>query len=231
MSTGLRVVSSMATRALLVDLAADGSARGGERVTVESAGGVDVARRVAAGEPFDVVVLASDAIDRLLAAGHLVAGSKTDLVRCAVAIAVPEGAPRPSVADEAGLRLAVQAASRIALSTGPSGTALVKLFERWGLADTVRARLVKAPPGVPVGRLLAEGNADLGFQQLSELLGLPGIAVLGTMPPGLEVVTTFSAACCPAVRSLGDVQPLLARWRSAATDEMKHRHGMLDARA
>lgn len=152
---------------------------------VESVGGVDAARRVAAGEAFDVVVLASDAIDRLLAAGHLVAGSKVDLVRCDVAIAVPEGAPHPSVADEAGLRAAVSAASRIALSTGPSGTALVKLFERWGLADAVRDRLVQAPPGVPVGRLLAEGAADIGFQQFSELLGLPGIAVLGTMPrPG-----------------------------------------------
>lgn len=198
---------------------------------VESVGGVDAARRVAAGEAFDVVVLASDAIDRLLAAGHLVAGSKVDLVRCDVAIAVPEGAPHPSVADEAGLRAAVSAASRIALSTGPSGTALVKLFERWGLADAVRDRLVQAPPGVPVGRLLAEGAADIGFQQFSELLGLPGIAVLGTMPPGLEIVTTFSAACCIAGRSMADVQPLLARWRSAATDEMKHRHGMIDARA
>lgn len=231
MTAALRVISSMATRALLADLAADWSAQRGEPVRVESVGGVDAARRVAAGETFDVVVLASDAIDRLLAAGHLAAGSKVDLVRCEVAIAVPHGAPHPSVADEAGLRAAVSAASRIALSTGPSGTALVKRFERWGLADAVRDRLVQAPPGVPVGRLLAEGQADIGFQQLSELLGLSGIAVLGTMPPGLEIVTTFSAACCVAGRGRADVQPLLARWRSAATDEMKHRHGMLDARA
>ena len=221
----VRVISSMATRALLADLAADGSAR------VESVGGVDAARRVAAGEPFDVVVLASDAIDRLLSAGHLVPGSKVDLVRCDVAIAVPESAPRPSVADEAGLRAAVSAAPRIALSTGPSGTALVQRFERWGLADTVRHRLVQAPPGVPVGRLLAQGDADIGFQQLSELLGLPGIAVLGTMPPGLEIVTTFSPACCGAARWVPDVHPLLAGWRPGATDEMKRRHGMTDARA
>jgi molybdate transport system substrate-binding protein len=231
MSAGLRVISSMATRALLADLAADWSAQGGDPVWVESVGGVDATRRVAAGEPFDVVVLASDAIDRLLAAGHLAAGSKIDLVRCDVAIAVPESAPRPSVVDETGLRSAVATAFRIALSTGPSGTALVKLFERWGLADTVRARLVQAPPGVPVGRLLAEGKADLGFQQFSELIGLPGIAVLGTMPPGLEVVTTFSAAYGVAGRSVADAGPLLAWWRSAATDEMKHRHGMTDARA
>ena len=227
MSGEIHVLSSMATRALLAELAAAGSTP----VRVESVGGVDAAKRVAAGETFDVVVLASDAIDRLLAAGHLAAGSKVDLVRCDVAIAVPDGAQRPSVADEAGLRAAVSAASRIALSTGPSGTALVKRFERWGLADAVRDRLVQAPPGVPVGRLLAEGQADIGFQQLSELLGLSGIAVLGTMPPGLEIVTTFSAACCVAGRGRAEVQPLLARWRSAATDEMKHRHGMLDARA
>jgi len=218
MSRELHVLSSMATRALLAELAAQWPAP----VRVESVGGVDAAKRVAAGEPFDVVVLASDAIDRLVAAGHLAADSKVDLVRCDVAVAVPSGAPRPSVADEAGLRAAAAAAGRIAVSTGPSGVALAKLLERWGLAD----RLVQAPPGVPVGRLLAQGDADLGFQQRSELLDLPGIAVLGAMPPGLEIVTTFSAASRDAV----DAAPLLSHWRSPATDETKQRHGMMPAR-
>ncbi|MET0348479.1 MAG: substrate-binding domain-containing protein [Rhizobacter sp.] len=221
MSGDLHVLSSMATRALLAELAVQWSAP----VRVESVGGVDAAKRVAAGEAFDVVVLASDAIDRLVAAGHLAAESKVDLVRCDVAIAVPSGAPRPSVADEAGLRSAAAAAGRIAVSTGPSGVALAKLLDRWGIAD----RLVQAPPGVPVGRLLAQGEADLGFQQLSELIDLPGIAVLGTMPPGLEIVTTFSAAR-PATRDAVDAVPLLAHWRSAATDETKRRHGMMPAR-
>jgi len=222
MSGELHVLSSMATRALLAELAADWPAP----VRVESVGGVDAARRVAAGEPFDVVVLASDAIDRLIAAGHLAAGSKVDLVRCDVAIAVPSGSPRPSVANEAGLRAAAEAAGCIALSTGPSGVALTRLLEGWGLAD----RLVQAPPGVPVGRLLAQGDAALGFQQLSELIGLPGIDVLGTMPPGLEIVTTFSAARGVADRDKVDAERLLSHWRSATTDETKQRHGMMPAR-
>lgn len=223
----VHVVSSMATKALLAELVAAG---GGLPVRLESVGGVDAAKRVAAGEPFDVVVLASDAIDRLMAGGHLVDGSKTDLVRCDVAIAVRAGALRPPVADEAGLRAAVAGARRVALSTGPSGVALRQLFERWGLADTLGERLVQAPPGVPVGSLIAQGDADLGFQQLSELIGLADIEVLGPMPPGLEIVTTFSAARCRAGNPALDVQPLLDHWRSARTDDAKHRHGMTHAR-
>jgi len=231
MTAAIRLVSSMATRALLAELVVDRQAPGGAPIHVESIGGVEAARRVAAGEPFDIVVLAADAIERLLAGHHLVAGSRRDLVRSVVAVAVPQGAPHPHIGDEPALRAAVVAARRIAFSTGPSRTALLRLFARWGLSDTLRDRLVQAAPGVPVADLVARGDAELGFQQLSELLHARGVEVVGTMPPGLEIVTTFSAAVCSASRNAATLQPLLDALRAAVPDDAGQRHGMTPARA
>lgn len=225
-STPLNVVSSMATRQVLAELSRAYAAQAGCAVALESVGGVDAARRVQAGERFDAVVLASDAIDRLVDSGHVVAGSRVDLVRSPVAIAVRAGAPRPDVGSEAALRQAVQAARRIAYSTGPSGTHLARLFERWGLAADLRDRIVQPPPGVPVGSLVARGEVELGFQQLSELMHLEGIAVIGTLPAGCAFVTTFSAGLCAASTQAEAVRALLEFMASPAADAAKRRHGM-----
>jgi len=219
-------ISSMATRQVLAELAGAYWQRADVEVAFESVGGVDAAKRVQAGEPFDVVVLAADAIDQLVAAGRVVAGSRTDLVRSGVAIAVRSGAPRPDIGSEAALRRAVLSARTLGCSTGPSGAALAKLFGRWGIAGAVRDRTVLAPPGVPVGQLVASGEVELGFQQLSELMPLRGIDVLGPMPPGIEIVTTFSAGLCAASTQPEAVRALLAFMRSPATADAKRRHGM-----
>jgi molybdate transport system substrate-binding protein len=202
--------------------------RGGE-VAFEAVGGVEAARRVQEGEPFDVVVLAAGAIDQLAAAGRTLAGSATALARSPVAIAVPRGAPAPAVDTEASLREAVLSARGVGYSTGQSGVALQRLFERWGIADAMRPRLVLAPPGVPVGALIARGEVALGFQQLSELAALEGIDVIGTMPPGLEILTTFSGAICATSTRTDAARALLDFLRSPAVDEAKLRHGMQPA--
>ena len=183
----------MATRQLLAELGTAFEQRTGCTVAIEAVGGVDAAKRVAAGEAFDVVILASDAIDRLIAGGHLRAGSRVDLVRSEVAIAVRAGDAVPDVGSEEALKRAVLAARHISYSTGPSGVALAALFERWGIADEVRGRTVQAPPGVPVGTLVARGEVELGFQQLSELIHVEGITLVGGLPPGVEITTLFSA--------------------------------------
>ena len=226
MTASITGISSMATRQVLADLADAYRLHCGVVVAFESVGGVDAARRVQAGEPFDVVALAADAIDKLIAAGRVIAGSKTDLVRSEVAIAARAGAPRPDIASGDALRRAVLSARSLGYSTGPSGVALAKLFERWGIADAVRDRLVQAPPGVPVGQLVASGEVELGFQQLSELIHLDGIVVLGTMPRGLEIVTTFSAGLCAASAQPEAVRALLAFLPSPDTADAKRRHGM-----
>jgi len=216
----------MATRRVLARLAAAYRAGGGTEVRFESVGGVDAARRIRAGEPFDLAVLASDAIDRLTAEGHLAAETRTDFARSQVAAAVRAGAARPDIGSEQALRAALLAPVRIGYSTGPSGDALLRLLERWGIAAEVRPRLVQAPPGVPVAKLLADGEVELGFQQLSELLDEPGIALLGTLPQGAAITTVFSAARCNASRHPEAVASLLAFLRSPQAAEVKRLCGM-----
>ena len=220
----------MATRQLLNELAADWLLHGGDTASVESVGGVDAAKRVAAGEPFDFVVLAGDAIDKLVAAGHAVEGSRVDLVVSSVAIAVREGAVRPDVSTEQALRDAVLAAASIGYSTGPSGTALLQLFERWGITAQVRDKLVQARPGVPVGSLVASGEVALGFQQRSELVNVKGITVLGGMPEGATLDTIFSGAVCTVSQQPEAARAILAFMASDAATEAKRRNGMEPAR-
>jgi molybdate transport system substrate-binding protein len=227
----LRVVSSMATRALLAVLVDDWHRDGGARIEVESVGGVVAARRVAAGEPFDAVVLAADALERLVADGHVVAASRIDLARSPVAVAVAKGRPWPRIGDADALRAAVLASGRIALSTGPSGAAVEALFARWDLGAAFASRLVQAPPGVPVAALLARGDAELGFQQWSELMDAPGVEVVGPMPPGCEIVTTFTAGSCSGSVEREAVEALLAFFASPSADGAKRRHGMEPVRA
>lgn len=222
-------ISSMATRAVLAELAQAYRAAQGTDVAIESVGGVDAARRVQNGEAFDVVILASDAIARLVASGRLVAGSEVHVVRSEVVAAVPAAVPTPDLHDEAALRRAVLAARRIGYSTGPSGTELLKLFERWGVLAELDGRLVQAPAGVPVGSMVARGDVDLGFQQKSELLGLPGLTIAGPLPPPVQIVTVFSAAVGAASPRARDARAFLAFLAAPATAAVKARHGMAPA--
>jgi molybdate transport system substrate-binding protein len=193
----LKMVSSMATRELLAALAAQYQRDSGIVVAAEAGGGVEVARRISAGEAADVVVLASNAIDKLSAEGCII-GTRVDLVRSGIALAVRTGAAQPPVTTEQEVKAAVRAAPSLSYSTGPSGVYLETLFARWGILEEVRPRIVVPPPGVPVGSLVADGRAALGFQQHSELMNLAGITVLGPLPDSIQSLTTFSGAVCAA---------------------------------
>jgi molybdate transport system substrate-binding protein len=222
----IKGISSMATRQVLAELAAAYERRSGDNVQIESVGGVDAAKRVQSGEFFDVVFLASDAIDKLVAAGHVVAGSKVDLVLSPVAVAVRAGEPHPDTASEDAVRRAVLAAPTVGYSTGPSGVALLRLFEQWGISAELQGRIVQAPPGVPVGALVARGEVALGFQQLSELMHLEGIDVVGSLPEAIQIVTTFSAGVCSTSQRGETVQGLLDFMASPEAAQTKRRHGM-----
>lgn len=222
-------ISSMATRLLLAELTQAWHKHSGTEVRIESAAGVEAARRVQEGEAFDFVVLAADAIGKLAAAGRIVPDSVTRVARSDVVIAVQRGAERPAVDSEPALRDAVLAARSVGYSTGPSGLALQALFARWGIAEAVKDRVVQAPPGVPVGALIARGEVELGFQQRSELLHVDGVDVLGAMPPGLEIVTVFAGAVCTVASQPDAARAFLGFTRSPAADGAKARHGMAAA--
>lgn len=225
----LRGISSMATRPLLAELATAWQLRSRDTVAIESVGGMDAARRVQAGEGFDVVILASDAIDKLIASGSVLAGSRVDMVHSGVAACVRAGESLPDIGSEDALRRAVIGAASIGYSTGPSGVALLKLFERWGIAGAVLPRCVQAPPGVPVGALVARGEVALGFQQLSELMHLGGITVIGPLPDAVQIITTFSGAVCATSLQGEAARRMLAFMASPEAAQAKRHNGMTPA--
>ena len=222
----LKLISSMATRQLLCELALKWQHMSGQLVSIESVGGVDAAKRVQAGEAFDGVVLASDAIDKLIAGNFVVAGSRADLVQSSVAVAVKAGALLPDISTEAALRAAVEAAPTIGYSTGPSGVALARLFDRWGLSALVQSRVVQAPPGVPVATLLARREVSLGFQQLSELMHFEGITIVGTLPAAVAINTIFSAGVCAVSNQPQELGRFLSFLGSREVANTKQQYGM-----
>lgn len=226
MPSPLKLISSMATRQVLAELIAQYHDTGAPRVELEAVGGVDAAKRVQAGEAFDVIVLAANVIDQLTGSGQVVAGSRADLVRSGVAVAVREGAAKPDIGTEEAVKQAVLAAKSLSYSTGPSGTHLMKVFERWGIADQVKSRMVQAQPGIPVGSLIAKGEAELGFQQFSELMHLQGITVLGPLPPEIQIITTFSGGVAATSTDPAAARALLAFLASPAAGAAKVRNGM-----
>jgi molybdate transport system substrate-binding protein len=157
-------------------------------------------------------------------------GSRCDWVRSPVALAVRAGAAHPDIASEAALKAAVLAAPSLGFSTGPSGAYLNQLLVRWGIAEQVKSRIVVPPPGTPVGSLVARGEVALGFQQLSELIALPGIEVLGTLPPEVAYITTFSSGIAQVIAHdaarVQAVQAFLRFLSSVDVEDVKRRQGM-----
>ena len=224
--TPLTGISSMATRGVLRDLARAYADETGQRVDVLAVGGVDAARRVQDGEAFDFVVLAREAIARLAALGRVDATSAVDLVRSDIALAVARGAPKPDIGSESAVRAAVARARRIGYSSGPSGEHVRTLLARWDASGSLAARSVQAAPGVPVGALVAAGQVDLGFQQWSELMDLPGIEIVGLLPADIRKTTVFTAAVCTASTQPDATRCLLSFLVSDAAASAKRRYGM-----
>ena len=225
----LKLISSMATAQLLAELVATYRRATGIEVAAEAGGGVVVLQRIQSGEAADVVVLAANVIDKLVVEGRLLADSRLDLVRSGIAVAVRAGALKSSVADEAAVREAVLAAASLSFSTGPSGVYLEKLFERWGILEQIRSRIVVPPPGVPVGSLIAAGSVELGFQQLSELQSLAGIEILGELPPAIQLITVFSGGVSAQSANSDAARALLKYLAAPAVAPIKVRFGMQSA--
>ena len=224
MADTITVISSMATRQILNALIAAYN-KTGRSAQLESVGGVDAVKRIRAAEIFDLVVLTSDALKALSDDGYVLRDSVRAFAASPTAVAVPAGTPHPLQCDEAAIRALVSGANRIGLSTGPSGKSMTRLLQDWSVLDLGR-RTVTALPGVPVARLLARGDVDVGFQQLSELLGEPGIEIVGTVPHSLQPMTIFSCAIGRGTADVAAAQDLMSVFVSDDAATTKRRHGM-----
>jgi molybdate transport system substrate-binding protein len=189
----VRVMAANALKEAHVELVAAFERSSGHKVTTVWGGTEGIAKRIADGEVVDVVIIAAPNIDRLIQAGKLTAGSRADVARSGIGVAVRSGLPRPDVSSGEAVRNAVLAARSVAYSSGPSGFYLADLFTKMGIAEQIRDKVKQPASGVQVGELVARGEADLGFQQVSELLHVKGIDYLGPLPPDIQSVTVYSA--------------------------------------
>lgn len=186
----IKVMLSLAFKEAYLELAPQFERASGHRVATAWVSSVDVMGRLQGGEAVDLVILSGKAIDDLIAAGIL--ADRRDIAKSGVAAAVKTGAPKPDISSGEALKRAVLEAKSIAYSTGPSGVYLIELFGRMGIADRIKNK-VKQVKGEPAGAVVARGEAELGFQQMSELLPVPGIDIVGPLSPDVQKITVFSA--------------------------------------
>ncbi len=190
-AAGIKMIASNAVREPYGELLPAFEKSTGHKVTVDWGGTVDIVKRVESGEIADLVIVPAARIDDLIAKGRL--KSRTDLVRSGVGIAARAGVPRPDISSVEALRSTLLAAKSIVLSSGPSSLYMPTLFQKMGIADAVKPKIIQIAPGLGVGDTLARGEGEIGFTQISELMSVRGIQYLGPLPAEVQFVTVFSA--------------------------------------
>jgi molybdate transport system substrate-binding protein len=222
MTARLSVISSMATRRVLAEIAGLFEQRTGAAIDLVSIGGVDAAKRIRAGEAFDVAVLAADALAALADEGHVDIASCRAFALSPAALAVRRGGARPERCDGEAIRAFIMRAQSVGVSTGPSGVVARKLLATWACPPPI----VEARPGEPVARLVAIGQAEIGIQQLSELVGEAGIDIACRIPADLLALTTFSAGRCRAGVNAKQADAFLRAVAGPEAAACLLRHGM-----
>jgi molybdate transport system substrate-binding protein len=162
-------------------------------VVADWGGTTAIAKRIRDGETIAVVVIAAPEIDSLIADGKLASGSRVDFSKSGVGIAVRAGMSKPDISSSEAVKKAILAARSVAYSSGPSGSYVAGLFQKLGIAEDVKGKVKQPSSGVQISDLLARGEADLGFQQVSELLNRTDIEYVGPLPPEIQNITTYAA--------------------------------------
>jgi len=189
----IKVLSTQATEEAYRELVPLFEKDTGHKVTTIFTGTLDANKRLAAGETYDLLIMSAPSIDEHIKGGKVVPGSRVDLAKSGVGVAVKVGAPKPDISTTDALKKTLLSARSIGYSTGPSGVYVAGLFQRMGIADEIKGKLKQTPTGVFVGSIIANGEAELGFQQVSELSHFPGIDYVGPLPADVQQFTTFSS--------------------------------------
>jgi len=189
----IKVLSTQATEQAYRELVPRFERATGHKVTTIFTGTLDADKRLAAGEAYDLLIMSGPSINEHLKDGKLVTGSRVDLAKSGVGVGVKAGAPKPDIHTTDALRKTILGAKSIGYSTGPSGLYVLKLFQRLGVADQVKPKLKQTATGVFVGSIIASGDVEIGFQQVSELGQYPGVDFVGPLPADVQELTVFSS--------------------------------------
>ena len=190
----MKLLCSNGVKAVMLELIPEFERTSGKKLAITWASTAMLLDQIGQGASGDLTILTAEAIDGLIAQGKVVAGSRVDLARSAIGIAVRKGARKPDIGSTQALREALLAAKSISYSrTGISGIYFPTVLERLGIADEMKGKIVIPDTGVMVGDVVVKGDAELGIQQISELLPVAGIEIVGPLPPELQKMTVFSA--------------------------------------
>ncbi len=170
--------------------------------------------------------MAGPAIDEQIKLGKVVAGSRVDFAKSGVGVAVRKGAAKPDIGSVEAFKKAPLSAKSIGYSTGPSGLYMLRVFEKLGVADNIKSRLKQTPSGVFVGTLIATGETEIGFQQISELVYFPGIDYVGPLPGDLQLITVFSAGIHTGAKQAAVARDLVKFLAAPAAAEVIRKHGL-----
>lgn len=187
--------------------------------------------RLQRGEPADVVIMAADALEALIESGQVRRNSRVDLVRSSIGMVVRAGAPRPDISTVEALKRTLLDARSIAFSASASGTYLAaELFPRLGIADQIKTKSRRIE-SERVAAVVARGDAEIGFQQISELLPVAGVDLVGPLPAGAQRVTVFSAGVTARAQHAAAAQALIEFLASPAAVPVIIRTGLEPAAA
>jgi molybdate transport system substrate-binding protein len=193
MANPVAVLSSIATKEAYLVLVPQFERASGQTITTTWAGTVDIMKRMAAGEVHDLVIISSTELDDLIKQGKIRNGSRVDIAKSGIGVAVRAGAPRPDISTPDALKRALLAAKTVGYTSGPSGVYMGNLIERMGIASEVKAKFRSVPSGGTIGTIVASGDCEIGFQQVSELVHIKGVDMIGQLPADIQRVTVFSS--------------------------------------
>ncbi len=229
LAADIKVLSAGAIKPVIAAALPDFERRTGHKVTIENDTAGALARRVRAGEKFDLLVMPLPGLQQLAGEGAVTAAGMLPLARVGIGVAVKQGAPAPRMASTADFREALLAARKVAYidpaAGGSSGIYLSQLFERMGIADQIRPKAVLVPGGLVAQRLLT-GEADLAVHQISEILAVPGAALVGPIPAEVQNYTVYGMALSARSDAIGAAQQLLSTLAGAQLRAQLPAYGM-----
>jgi molybdate transport system substrate-binding protein len=205
----IKVLSTQATEDAYKELVPQFEKATGHKVATVFTGTLDVNKRLAAGESYDLIIMSAGSIEEHIKGGKIVPGSRVDLAKSGVGAAVKAGAPKPDIGTVDALKKTLLAAKAIGYSTGPSGVYMVTLFQKLGIADAVKPKLKQTPTGVFVGTIIASGEVDIGFQQVSELSQFKGVDYIGPLPAEVQLFTSFSSGIATGAKEADAAKALV----------------------
>jgi len=230
--TEIKVLSTTAMKTTLDALAPEFERSTGSKLVFSFGPSARIARMVAEGEANDVAIVTAEGIEELTRQGRIVAGTRADIARSAMGLAVQKGARKPDISSAEKFKQAMLAARSLGMSNpvggGQSGANLMKIFERLGIAEAMKPKLTFGPGGPAglIGNFLLRKEVEIGVQQMPELMAVPGIDIVGPLPPDIQSMTVFSVGLSTAAKNADGGRALTKFLTTPAAAQVMKAKGM-----